>query len=165
MGDLSSRPPAFSSQPLWSKQGGNSFVLPGVDRSCRAPPGTRGRPRDPASPEPTGPGFRARPTVRPAVRARTRRVPGPRPPAPASAARTLPGPPAPGSPRGRPRAQPRSAAAPPRRPAPRAAAPSAAAAPPRRRPGRGRTTTPSWKRWPCPAAVDRPPAPRPCLFS
>lgn len=59
------------------------------------------------------------------------------------------------SPGGRPRARPRSAAAYPRRPAPQAAPPSAAAAPPRRRPGRGRTTTPSWRRWPWPAADPR----------
>lgn len=59
------------------------------------------------------------------------------------------------SPDGRPRARPRSAAAYPRRPAPQAAPPSAAAAQPRRRPGRGRTTTPSWRRWPWPAADPR----------
>lgn len=59
------------------------------------------------------------------------------------------------SPGGLPRARPRSAAACPRRPEPRAAPPSAAAAPPRRRPGRGRTTTPFWRRWPWPAADGR----------
>ena len=52
------------------------------------------------------------------------------------------------SPGGQPQARPRSAAACPPRPAPRAVPSSATAAPPHRHPGRGRTKTLSWRRWP-----------------
>lgn len=119
-----------------------------VRAATETPAAARGKAEAQTQGLPRSPGGRIFPPLHPAPR-RERRLWESLPPMRSGA---KPQSPRSSSPGGLTRARPRSAAACPRRPAPRAVPPPAAAAPPRRRPGRVRTTTPFWRRWPWPAA-------------